>query len=571
MHGPYDIWSRFTCYHVVVRLALLLVLATANVVAANPVQVKIEAQTQLTLDRVRLQGDGAAEVSGQLVDKFTGEGIANQVVTVRVAGVTTTANTDANGRFHTTVNVQPGPQEVELGFHGAPLLDKSQLATTTDPSRAPVALTIGVEEVPTGAKLVVHATVDDQATKLPVDIAAGPPGDDKQLRPLIRVDSEASFIIERKAVGGPGPKHVRASFPGDEGQQAATADVTVELASSTTTTMNLDHTTLAFEDDLAVTGKVLDDDQKPVAHAAITLTSGDRRLAQAATGDDGTYRFKVEGQVIGQGQFGVQVQADPSQPFVKASRSAPVIVTIKAPQPVPVSYTIAAFIATAFAAGGFFLARSKPWQRFSRRVPPAEDKHDDADDVDPTGGLVVNKPGIVSTLRRPNDDGFSGVVRETVRGRPVPQAVVRLLLASDEREVRTTNDGIFAIEQLAPGDWRAEVAAPGHVTEHFVVSIPHRGELRGVRVDLVAVRERVFQLYRRAAEPVLPEPRLWGIWSPRQIVDHVRSKRPSPALADLTDFVEEIYFSPRLAGQDVLANAEARVERAVHERAQLAS
>ena len=86
----------------------------------------------------------------------------------------------------------------------------------------------------------------------------------------------------------------------------------------------------------------------------------------------------------------------------------------------------------------------------------------------------------------------------------------------------------------------------------FAVSIPHRGELRGVRVDLVPVRERVFQLYRRAAEPVLPEARLWGIWSPRQIVDHVRSKRPSPALAELTDFVEEVYFSSRLAAETVL-------------------
>jgi hypothetical protein len=41
------------------------------------------------------------------------------------------------------------------------------------------------------------------------------------------------------------------------------------------------------------------------------------------------------------------------------------------------------------------------------------------------------------------------------------------------------------------GDWSAAVRAHGHVTETFVVSIPHRGELRGVRVDLVPVRERV--------------------------------------------------------------------------------
>ncbi|HWU86772.1 MAG TPA: hypothetical protein VN253_05840, partial [Kofleriaceae bacterium] len=111
---------------------------------------------------------------------------------------------------------------------------------------------------------------------------------------------------------------------------------------------------------------------------------------------------------------------------------------------------------------------------------------------------------------------------------------------------------------------------PGHITERFAVTIPHRGELRGVRVDLVPVRERVFQLYRRAAEPILPEPRLWGIWSPRQIVDHVRARRPSPALAELTDFVEEVYFSPRVASESVLPQAGERVDLAVRERAEIA-
>jgi hypothetical protein len=188
------------------------------------------------------------------------------------------------------------------------------------------------------------------------------------------------------------------------------------------------------------------------------------------------------------------------------------------------------------------------------------------------GGLVAAKPGLVSTLRRPADDGFSGAVRDTVRGRPVADAVVRLKLQQgrEDREALTGPDGNFAFEALAAGDWLADVTAPGHVTEKFVISVPHRGELRGVRVDLVPVRERVFQLYRRAAEPILPEPRLWGVWSPRQIVDHVRSKRPTPALADLTSFVEEIYFSPRLAGETVLPEASEQVDRAIRERARAA-
>jgi hypothetical protein len=337
--------------------------------------------------------------------------------------------------------------------------------------------------------------------------------------------------------------------------------------------MTLSSTRIAYEDDLGVTGTVSDQDGRPVGRAAVTLVSGDRRLAQGATAEDGSYKFKIEGEILGQGQWGIQVQTDPGKSSIKPSRSAPEIVRVSDPQPVPVSYTIVAFLATACAAGGFFTARAKPWRRLKRSAPPADLPANPAQDEQVEGGLVVAKPGLVSTLRRPSDDGFSGVVRDTVRGRPVAGAVVRLRLHHTDREVEAeaAADGSFALEGLAMGDWFAEVLAPGHVTEKFVVSIPHRGELRGVRVDLVPVRERVFQLYRRAAEPILPEVRLWGIWSPRQVFDHVRSKRPSPALSELTDFVEEIYFSPRLAEETVLSAASEQVDRAIRERARAAS
>jgi hypothetical protein len=356
--------------------------------------------------------------------------------------------------------------------------------------------------------------------------------------------------------------------------------------------MKLSTTKLAYEDELDVVGHVLDDDKHPVARASVTLMSGDRRLAQTATDSEGRYRFEVEAEIIAAvptrktpdakreiagGQFGIQVKADPGFPPVRASASPPIVIEIAAPQPVPVSWTVVAFIATVAAAGGFFAARTKPWTRFRKRVPPAEVPSEEGEIEQVKGGLVVAKPGVVATLRRPQDDGFSGVVRDTVRGRPISDAVVTVVLGTkvtetgtpvpNERSTRTTLDGSFAIEKLEPGEWRAEVAAPGHVTERFGVTIPHRGELRGVRVDLVPVRERVFQLYRRAAEPVLPEAKLWGIWSPRMIVDHVRSKRPSPALADLTDFVEEVYFSSRLAAETVIGEANQRVDRAIGERA----
>lgn len=545
----------------------------AATTAAEPPRVEIRAQTRLTLDRVQLLGDDQAEIRGQLLDGLTGDGIADQVVTIQVGGPggeTVRATTGQDGRFRVKAPVAPGPQDIDLTFRGGALIEGSQLRETTDPSRAQVVLTIDVEDAPGGLRVTVRATADDRPVPLPIKLSVG--ATDDKLAPLTPdTTSGTAFVLTRKAAGGPGPRRLRAEFKGDDTRQPATAERSVELTAASTTTIQLSAPRIAYEDDLVVSGKVVDEDGPPVARAAVTLTSGDRRLAQGATGEDGSYRFRVEGQILGQGQWGLQVQADPGKPSIRPSRSPPEVVRVSAPQPVPVSYTIAAFVATACAAGGFFAARAKPWHKLRRPAPPAEMSVHGALDEPLDGGLVAAKPGLVSTLRRASDDGFAGAVRDAVRGRPVADAAVRLRLGDLRRAVTTGADGSFALEGLAFGEWAAQVTAPGHVTETFVVSIPHRGELRGVRVDLVPVRERVFQLYRRAAEPLLPEPRLWGVWSPRQIVDHVRRKHPTPALAELTDFVEEVYFSPRLAEETVLPMAAERVDRAIHERGRAAS
>jgi hypothetical protein len=546
----------------------LLGLASAPA-AADPPRVEIRAHTRLVLDRVRLTGNDQAEIRGQLLDSITGDGIPNQPVTIQVGDQVAHATTGADGRFRTDLAIGGGPQAIDLGYRGNALIEASQLNELADPARAQVVLVIDVEDAPGGVKLTVRATADDQPAELPIALSAGPTNG--LLAPLTRVTSGAPYLLSRKAAGGPGARRLRAEFAGDSTRQAASIERAVELTAASVTTIALSSARIAYEDDLVVSGKVSDEDGPPVGRAAVTLTSGDRRLAQGATAEDGSYRFRVEGEILGQGQWGLQVAADPGKPSIRSSRSPPEIVRVSAPQPVPVSYTIAAFLATACAAGGFFAARARPWQRLRRPAPPAEMPASDAHDEAPEGGLVVAKPGLVSTLRRANDDGFSGVVRDAVRGRPVAEAAVRLQLDDAQRSVTTGADGGFGFEDLGFGEWSAHVSAYGHVTETFIVSIPHRGELRGVRVDLVPVRERVFQLYRRAAEPILPEPRLWGVWSPRQIVDHVRSKRPSPALADLTDFVEEIYFSRRVAEETVLPTASEQVDRAIRERTRTAS
>lgn len=548
------------------RCVVLLVVAL-GVAHAGP-QVEIRARTQLGLGRVKIVDGGRIEVTGHLADKLTGVGIPNEKVMLTIGGNAITVVTDSSGGFTSQVLAAPGTIEIELAYKGGARLEAADpLTVTTDPAKVEIELgLVKTGDDPAGARIRIDARSSESVEAVHVELAIAAAGDDA-FRELRSVETGKELVFTRKEAGGAGVYRLRASFKGDDRRQAASAIVTIEMASGSMTSMSLSSINVPFEDDLGVTGKVTDDDGAPLQHAAVTLLSGDRRLAQGTTNDAGAYRFAIEAEVIGQGQFGLQVQADPGFSYIRGSRSQPQIVRIAPPQPVPVSWTVAAFLATVAAAGGFFAARTKPWQRLRRAQPPADVPSQEGDIEVVAGGLVTAKPGVVATLRRANDDGFSGVVRDTVRGRPVDDALVTLTLGDGERSIRTAADGSFVIEKLDVGEWRAEVGATGHVSERFGVTIPHRGELRGVRVDLVPVRERVFQLYRRAAEPVLPESRLWGIWSPRQIVDHVRAKRPSPALAELTDFVEEIYFSPRLAEEGVIATAEGRVTRALNERA----
>ncbi len=556
------------------RSAALILIAAGAVAGAAP-QVEIRAQAQLTLQRVRMRDNGMVEVTGRLADKLTGDGIEGQRIQIGLAGAHQTAVTAPDGTFRVDLPGSGGPEQVSAAFGGAREIDSAQVALTTDPSKTPVELAIKkISDAKDGAVLRVDALADDLRVEVPLLVEIAQPGK-LDWHPLhVTAITGTPFVVTRKDAGGPGLYLVRATYAGDDLRQRASVEGTLELVTGTTTTMAVGKTELASEDELVATGKVTDDDGRPVARASVALTAGDKRLAQAATGEDGGYRFKVEAELLGDCparpcQFAIQAQGDPGSTFARPSRSPPAVLRVAAPQPVPVSYTIAAFVITGLAAGGFFAARTKPWRRFRRPAPPAEVPSAEGERFAEQGGLVVAKPGIVSTLRGRTDDAFTGVVRDTVRGRPIAQAVVRLLLGDTERGVRTSGDGAFVLEHLGVGEWRAEVAAPGHVTEKFAVTIPHRGELRGVRVDLVPVRERVFQLYRRAAEPVLPEARLWGVWSPRQIVDHVRARRPSPALAELTDFVEEIYFSGRIAAETVLSHASERVDRAIQERQRL--
>jgi hypothetical protein len=249
--------------------------------------------------------------------------------------------------------------------------------------------------------------------------------------------------------------------------------------------------------------------------------------------------------------------------FLSGSRSPPARITVAERRPVPVAYSLAAFALTAASIVAFVALRTRPWTRWMKRLRgesagPAAGAAEKRD-APPHTGLTLARPGLVSTLRRPHDRGFTGVVADAVTAAPVQGARVDLTRDGLVTSAFTDGDGGFGFEELAEGPQLATVSAAGYVSERFELEIPHRGELRDTRVDLLPVRERIFQLYREVAESFLPRPDLWGVWTPRQIFDHVRDARPAQALSRLTDYVEEKYFSARVPEEAELVQAEANV------------
>jgi hypothetical protein len=572
-------------------VALLLMEVVMQVPPLRPASaapiVELKSHSKLQLDGVRRDGEMVI-VTGRLYDPQTSLGLADSAVEIVVAGVPVTVETDADGRFAVAVSAPPGQQTIEMKFSGNGSLDEAALTEVADPELSPVSLSFEARPTPTGVELTVTAqsgpSTSGSTFDAPLVLYVDRPGSE-EMKELARATAGVPIALTRKQLGGAGTRRFRADFAGDAAHQPATVTGTYELTSSSKTTLALDGKELAYEDTLTASGAITDEDGTGLAGAAVTLVAGDRRLAQGVSGADGRYRFRVEGEILGAGTYGLQTLAEPGG-AIALSRSEPVTVKVSPPQPVPITYTVLTFLATGLAAAAFFLARTKPWKRFAKDAPPSQQVVVNAEAQQ--GGLVVNKPSLVSTLRRASDHGFSGAVRDTVRGRPVAGAAVLVrrrgaapsaapdvggadgpldLTVVDAYRTVSGEDGTFTLEDLGPGDWMVSVSAVSHITEAFPIGVPHRGELRGVRVDLVPVREKVFLLYQRAAMPVLPDPKLWGVWSPRQVVDHVRATRPSPALAKLTDFVEEVYFSARPIEETILPAARQRVEAAIAERA----
>jgi hypothetical protein len=206
------------------------------------------------------------------------------------------------------------------------------------------------------------------------------------------------------------------------------------------------------------------------------------------------------------------------------------------------------------ATGALLLAAGGLWGlRRRRRAPAAGEVRPAVAELRP--GLHAARSGRLHALRPRDDHGFCGQVADVDTRRPAAAAVVSLAPASGGAPRRLAADasGGFAAEALAPGRYGVTVEAPGFLAERFVIALPHRGELRGVRVDLMPVRLRVLEAYRDVALALLPDPDLLWIWTPRELCARAA---PAPPLQALSRLLEECYYSGQPAPESAIAEAQ---------------
>ena len=522
--------------------ALIVLALLAGIAHATPV-LEVRGRARLTLERVRRSVDGV-QVIGRLGDG-EGGGIAGLDVTVRVEGQSIVATTATGGRFVAEFTLSDGKYPLEMVFEGASHLDPASLGPVDiEVGKATLGLIVrpplGVPTSAAAVEVLVEAATDAGPAAATVTLGAGDAASAKpRVETTITLDENGrgTASLPTEQLGEAGPKWVRARVPGSGAWNPTEVEATfLFVVEARFEGVEMPPTRVPHEQRVVVTGRLEGGAGEAIARAPVALVAAGRTVATAPTDERGTFRVEVPAAELAPGPVSLGVEFNSPVPWRVSAKGPTMLLEIRPPAPLPIAYTIGGLAAALAALAWLVLARTRPWApliaAWRRRRAPAKVASGPASADAPMGGLKRARPSIVSTLRRPASLKFSGKVWDAARGRPVAGARVRVGADGTLADVATDAGGAFAITTLPIGEHAVEVVSPGFVPERFAITIPHRGELEDVRVDLVPVRERVYEIFRGAARPVVPSPEVLAVWTPGEVARHARRMEPLAALTE---------------------------------------
>ncbi len=537
-------------------LAAFLSLRPEAIQAAPVVQIRDRVDIEMgPVTRV----GGLAVFRGRVMERAANLGAAKVSVRLEVNGESQNTQTDQSGNFNARFYLPEGEHLLSVDFPGNDELDAAYFEMAE----------FDIAKVAVSLSMTMPSTISDDIAELRGEVTATTASGSAALRIRVFYGSAESklgeigpleldelgrgtIVLRPQELGGPGRKRIELRYPGSPEFDSATASHNLLVSQTSSLTLSTNQESYGYGETIVATGRLLDGRGNAIEGGIISLQFSGQSIGQAKSDSRGDYVVRIDTDEIGSGAAALQSRYAPLSADGLSSLSKPVRITIGDRKPIPIAYTITAFALASFALLSFVTLRTRPWQRWQR---PSKEEDEDGNpdfaiEAPPlVTGLAPGRKKLRSTIGRVRYTDFHGRVRNVINSKGIEDATV-FIASHREQELRSDQQGRFAISELSEGEFKITVSAHGFVSEHFSVHIPHRGEYHDAVIDLLPVREKIFSLYKYAVRSLLPDAKLWGIWTPRQILNHVRTSRPSLRLSELTDFVEESFFSQRIPSED---------------------
>lgn len=537
-----------------------LVLLGAPAARAYPIVVRAGSRIELAM---RHEGTRMA-IDGRLL-RDDGEPLGDMRVVLTVGATqAATLQTDAAGRFGWAAELPFGQYDVVVSFGGRQEVDGTTERRRFDFGRADVTLDLAlparIDRARPGVELEVRAASESGAGNLGVELL------DREGHVIARAVTSgaglARLSVVPRSLGPPGPVHLEVRSTADALRGAGHDVGETILVSRSRLVLGPVAESVPADGELVLVG-ALGDEQRPIARGAIEVQVGRAPAVRTSTDDRGVFSATVPFEGLPRGVLELGVTYRPDADWRTPATVGPLRIEHLAPTPLPLWLLLVSVAVTAVALAFVFRSardRRGAAARRARAQPPARVQ----------GGLQTSRASEsrVRASRRPPDPEIAGRVFDATTRKAIGGAVVTVTRPGEERVLACDASGRFATGPLPAGEVEVSVAASAYLPERFVARIPHAGELRDVRVELVPVRHRVMEIYRDAALRVLPERDLWGFWTPRELLRFVKKRHEArqPPLAPLTELFEEVYYAGRGARVEHVARA-AELAEAIGARA----
>ena len=558
------------------HIASIALLCSTGLEAHSQTIVSVKAHADIELSPV-VRGQNGLHIRGKLLTRIAREPIPAQPVQISLGNTTKTIISNEDGTFHENFVAGDSIDALTVVFRGSANYTKTSV-TLSDfrATRTPLTLTLELSttaEYPNPAiPMVVLAQSESGPAKISVQLAiTSVGGTESFFREKLQTSAtgRATVLVPEKILGPYGPKQVTATFPGNTVYGPATQTTQLNVATATQLTLNFSEKTQDLEGTFTATGSLQDKNNEGIGASPIDIFSDNELIATTTTATNGTFSAAVQSAALGRGNHPVHAQYTAQKPWFHDSTSPSRIIQVGTANSLSARYSTAALLFTISLAGTFLLYRVRPrtnWRNLfkkSSNLPPTNPLQ--------AGLHSPNRPRLFSRIRPGRNTHFSGIVANAVTNAPIANALLKAD-SSSAPPISTTTDpaGAFHVTAMSPDTWHVDIYADGFIRETFSIAIPHNGSLTETRILLLPVREHIFSLYRRVAIPLLPNPTLWGVVTPRQLFENVRQTRPAAALAALTAFVEHTYFSSDLALEDPTVSQAQRYIQAALKEAQRA-